>query len=106
MRLVSEAAWAIMTLWQEARGCSDDEMQMIAEVILQRMREHYASDGTVSGTVLRPAQFSGWNTHDHNRLPSSRIDDTDLLVGRLIVAFKLAQKGSAKSNGALLYYSP
>jgi len=40
----------------------------VAKTIRNRMKMRYSSDGTVAGTVLRPLQFSLWNTSDPARI--------------------------------------
>ena len=44
--------------FQEAAAEIDDGVAAIARVVLNRIRLKYASDGTVQGTVFKPAQFS------------------------------------------------
>lgn len=50
----------ILTLccFEEANLEPDDGVAAIARVVLNRMRLHYASDGTVPGTVFHHDQFS------------------------------------------------
>ena len=49
-----------LCIWSEADGEPLVGKQAVARVILNRMRAHYESDGTVAGTVLWPNQFSGF----------------------------------------------
>jgi spore germination cell wall hydrolase CwlJ-like protein len=49
-----------LCLWSEASGEPLEGKQAAAQVVLNRMRLHYMSDGTVPGTVLYPNQFSGF----------------------------------------------
>ena len=51
---------AVATIWQEARGNTLTEQDLVAQVIKNRMRERFFSDGSVVDTVTRPFQFSGW----------------------------------------------
>ncbi|HTM09558.1 MAG TPA: cell wall hydrolase [Verrucomicrobiae bacterium] len=107
MRLISDTALAAITIWQEARGEPYEGKLAVAEVIRNRMRERYASDGTVAGTVLRPKQFSGWNSDDTNRIPSLKIDDNDPIAAECIRAWKEAtEKNTCVAKRALLYYAP
>src|SRR5574337_170238 len=81
MRLVSDDALAIVTIYQEAAGEPYAGKLAVAEVIRARMRRCYASDGTVAGTVLRAWQFSGWNTDAGAvRIMSLQIDTNDPVV--------------------------
>lgn len=106
MRLIAEDTFAIITIYQEAQGEPYAGKVAVAEVIRNRMRRHYASDGTISGTVLRPLQFSGWNATDPGRIRSVRIDDADYLVHDCQRAWAEALAGSETVQGAVLYYNP
>ncbi len=55
-----EVGLGIATLWQEARGATFDEQCLVAQVIQNRARLRYSSDGTIADTVTRAWQFSGW----------------------------------------------
>ncbi len=103
MRLLSEEALAIITIHQEAAGESYLGKLAVAEVIRNRMNKKYASDGTVTDTVLRPKQFSGWNTGDAGRIRNARIDSDDQVVKDCIRAWHEAQAGSNTVHGAVLY---
>jgi len=106
MRLVSDTAWAALTIWQESRGESYFGKLAVAEVIRNRMQRKYQSDGTVVGTVLRPYQF-GWNTKDHNRVLAAQLDDGDEVVRECIQAWTEATtQDSNIALKALLYYNP
>src|SRR6185437_8474811 len=76
------------------------------EVIRNRMNTKYASDGTVSGTVLRPKQFSGWNTTDPSRIRTVRSDTNDDIVKQCLQAWEEAKQGSNRVRGAVLYLNP
>jgi len=106
MRLVDEDALAVITILQEAAGEPYVGKVAVAEVIRNRMQAKYSSDGTVSGTVLRPYQFSGWNTADPGRIRNIRADDHDKTVQECVQAWKEAQHGSDTVKGAVLYYNP
>jgi len=105
MRLVSADTWAALTIWQEARGESHEGRVAVAEVIRNRMRLRYSSDGTVEGTVLRAYQFSGWNTKDPNRVACAALDANDTTVADCTRAWDEA-KTSNLTLGAVLYYAP
>lgn len=106
MRLISEEALAVVTIMQEAEGEPYLGKLAVAEVIRNRMNKLYASDGTVSGTVLRPLQFSGWNAKDPGRVRSVRADSDGAIVKDCIRAWNEARAGSNTVHGAVLYYSP
>lgn len=106
MRLVTDDALAIITIMQEAAGEPYIGKVAVAEVIRNRMKAKYSSDGTVAGTVLRPYQFSGWNTEDRGRIRNIRADDTDPIVQECQRAWQEAWHGSDTVKGAVLYYNP
>ena len=104
MRLVSDDTWGVLTVWQEARGESKDGQIAVGEVIRERTRRRYASDGTIPGTVLRSLHFSGWNTHDPNRVLAASLDDDDPVVQSCIAAWHESLSTNL-TQGAVLYYS-
>lgn len=106
MRLIPEDTLAIVTIMQEAAGEPYTGKVAVAEVILNRMKAKYSSDGTVSGTVLRPLQFSGWNSRDPGRIRNIRIDTDDPVVQECMRAWDEAKHGSDTVKGAVLYYNP
>lgn len=56
-------------IWGEARGESVTGMLAVAHVVLNRVKagkSHYGSKGGVSGVILKPAQFSCFNSNDPN----------------------------------------
>lgn len=108
MRLVPDDAWAVMTIWQEARSEPYMGMLAVAEVIRNRMRAKFFSDGTVVGTVLRDRQFSGWNNRDPNRIPSAQIRIDSSFVWQCAKAWDeaMARPGSQVAQGAFSYFNP
>lgn len=104
-RLVADDIWAILTIWQEARGEPDEGKLAVAEVIRNRTRQRYQSDGTVAGTVLAPFQFSGWNTTDPNRRKAAVIDTDDPTFQDCYHAWFRAKQGTDLVKQAVLYYN-
>jgi spore germination cell wall hydrolase CwlJ-like protein len=104
MKLVSDDIWAVLTIWQEARGEQHSGRVAVGEVIRNRMKRNYTSDGTAAGTVLHASQFSGWNTQDPNRIKCALLDDSDPLVQDCIAAWKESETSNL-TNGAVLYYA-
>lgn len=104
-RLIEDWIWAVLTIWQEARSQSYAGMRAVAEVIHNRMRLHYQSDGTVVGTVLRPWQFSGWNTRDPNRLMAARLSEDDPKLKACIAAWHSTERPLLPLD-TVLYYNP
>jgi len=105
MRLITEEALAIVTIMQEAAGEPYEGKLAVAEVIRNRMQQRYTSDGTVAGTVLRPYQFSGWNTADPGRVRNIRADTDQQVVQDCSRAWAEALAGSNTVHNAVLYYN-
>ncbi len=103
--LISPDALAICTIWQEARGEPYAGKVAVGEVIRNRMGRLYSSDGTVAGTVLKPWQFSGWESGDPNRIKSLVIRDEDPVVRECMRAWN-ESKTTTYAKGAVLYYAP
>lgn len=102
VRLVDDDTWAIMTIVGEAAGEPFLGKVAVAEVIRNRMKRKYASDGSVIGTVLRAKQFSMWD--DNARLIAAKADDENKWVEEA----KQAWEHSADSNithGSVLYHT-
>jgi spore germination cell wall hydrolase CwlJ-like protein len=58
--MISDKDFLALCVWDEARGEPLVGMHAVAQVVLNRAALHYASDGTIKGTVLSPNQFSGF----------------------------------------------
>ena len=103
MRLISDSALAIITIWTEAQGEPEAGKIAVGEVIRNRMKSKFFSDGTIAGTVARRYQFSAWNDDQ---------GDNDLLIRALRLnvedtkecadAWAWSQTSSL-TKGALLY---
>lgn len=105
-QLISDDAVAIVTILQEAESEPFAGKLAVAEVIMNRSRHRYNSDGTIIGTCLGPLQFSGWNSKSTNRIRTMRCKSSDPMVADCIKAWEQAKAGSNTVQGALLYYSP
>ena len=105
MRLISEDALAVANIWAEARGEPFEGKCAVGEVVRERMRRKYMSDGTVSGTIFRAFQFSWTNPTDPNRVHALSIDDDDPVVQECARAWKESET-SHYARGAVLYYAP
>jgi N-acetylmuramoyl-L-alanine amidase len=106
MRLISDDALGIITVFQEAEGEPYIGKVAVAEVILRRTRDKYMSDGTVAGTVLRRLQFSGMNADAPNRIRSFCANADDTTVHDCIRAWTEAKAGSNYAPACHHYYNP
>lgn len=105
MRLISDEALLVVTIYQEAAGEPFIGKVAVAEVMLRRADLRYQSDGTIAGTVLRPYQFSGWNARSANRIMSVQIDDTDEVVRDCERALTVARTHPGITKGAVIYFN-
>jgi N-acetylmuramoyl-L-alanine amidase len=104
--LIPETAWAIMTIAQEARSEPYLGMLAVAEVIRNRMTSRFYSDGTVRGTVLKPYQFSGWNTSDPNRIICAGLLKSDEITKLCLIAWNDAISHNTNNTAnAVMYYA-
>jgi spore germination cell wall hydrolase CwlJ-like protein len=105
-KLIPDWNWAVLTILQEASSEPFEGKVAVAEVIRNRMARRYQSDGTILGTVLRPLQFSGWNTSDPNRIRVAQYEITDPAVVDSIKAFQRAfEEKTSLTQGAVLYHA-
>lgn len=102
MRLVDDDHWAVLTIIGEAAGEPLIGKIAVAEVIRNRMKKRYASDGTVIGTVLRAKQFSMWD--DQARLLAARADDDQQYVQEALRAWHESETSNV-THGAVLYHT-
>jgi len=110
--LILPDLFAVSTIIAEAGNQPLNGMIAVAEVIRERARRRYNSDGSIIGTLLHPYQFSCWN-HDLNsrRLMIRSINSLALLNPIPQPNVKLAVEAWAKSkttnltNKAVLYHT-
>jgi spore germination cell wall hydrolase CwlJ-like protein len=93
-RLISEDTLGLLTVWMEARGEDFEGQVMVAEVIVERMRTRYASDGTVEGTVLVPGQFACWAPSSRQRILAMRCQVDDPVIEQCARAWRRARYGT------------
>lgn len=104
MRLIPDDALGIVTIFMEAEGEHFEGKVAVAEVIRNRMWAKYGSNGTVAGTVLRPSQFSAWNTEARNRVRSVSMDLASQASYDCVRAWHLAMNEHTNyAGGAVLY---
>jgi len=81
MEIIPAACLAIATIVGEAGAEPYAGKLAVAKVIRNRMAQKFFSDGSVAGTVLRPLQFSLWNTGTPARAKVCQISsDMDVAV--------------------------
>ena len=104
--LIPEWVWGVNTVAQEASSEPFEGKVAVAEVIRNRTKTNFFSDGTVYSTVLWPYQFSGWNTKDPNRIRVAKMDLTHPMMIECIQAYEEAfVRNSNIVAGANLYHA-
>lgn len=68
MRVIPDEVFAALTIRAEAEGEPHAGKVAIGEVIRERMRQRFFSDGTVMGTCFLRLQFSIWNDDKQDNL--------------------------------------
>lgn len=101
MLLINDDTWGIMTVWGEARGEEYQGKVAVAEVIRNRMKFKYSSDGTAANTVLRKYQFSCHNHDDPNRILMAKLNDNDPVVKECIKAWNESKNTNLTKNAVL-----
>ena len=66
-RLIPEDVWGILCVYAEARGEPYEGQIAVGNVIRNRARRKFFSDGSIVGTVTAPKQFSWMNADDAQR---------------------------------------
>lgn len=97
---------AVMTIAMEASGEGDDGQLAVAFVLVNRLKDGRWGSNLAS-VVLWPEQFSGWNTHDPNRMRLARMMNADQAILTAGFALNKAVRGSVTdpTMGATHYYS-
>lgn len=102
--MIPAVCLAVATIYGEAAGEPYQGKLAVGEVIRNRMKRKHWSDGTVAGTVLRPRQFSLWNTETLGRIRTCRLNTDDPVVRECQRAWDESALTNVTS-GALYYHA-
>ena len=103
---IEEWKWSVQTIAQEASSEPFEGKVAVAEVIRERTKTRFFSNGTIYSTVLWPWQFSGWNTDDPNRIRVAKMDLTHPMLIECIKAHEEAFLNNSNIVlGANLYHA-
>lgn len=107
MRLLLGSDVVAATIILEAGNQPDDGMTGVAEVIRNRTKMKYSSDGTIHDTCFHPGQFSCWSGDNWQNIRELFRYELNLLKWQAAMeAWERAQKGSNLTDGAVHYYNP
>ncbi|MDQ6892191.1 MAG: cell wall hydrolase [Acidobacteriota bacterium] len=108
MRVISDDAFAALTIKAEAGGELYVGKVCVGETFRERMRQGFFSDGTVIGTCFLRLQFSVWNDDKQDNALAIRVlktDDVDPVYQECLRAW-LESEHSHNVPGAVQYYNP
>jgi len=105
VRVIPDDVHGAMAVWAEARGEPYEGKIAVANTIRERMRLKYASDGSVVGTVWRPAQFSWTLSTDPNRDRTLKVDDEDPSWQESVRAWAESAVRQVVPAGTVLYHA-
>lgn len=100
---------AARTMWQEVRNEPIEGQRAVAHVIVNRRKS--GRWGLTYDEVCRSEyhgvhQFSGWNRNDPNRVPASRLSDSDPALVNFAQLLVAAETELDPTGGATHYYAP
>lgn len=104
-KLLEDWRLAVATIHMEAGGEPQEGRVAVAKVIRNRMRLGYASNGTVSSTVLRPYQFSCWNTDSSLRDRACTLETGDSACEHARLAWIASEDSDVLPDDAVLYHA-
>lgn len=106
MPVVSPDVWAAMCIFAEARNQPFDGQVAVAITIRERMRLKHFSDGTVVGTVWRPAQYSWTLSSDAQRTRVLSVDAESPAWLTAVQAWEASEGSDLLPPGTVSYYNP
>lgn len=102
MKLFLSDNLATANIWAEARGELFEGKCAVGEVMRNRIKTKYFSNGTLSDTIFRADQFSGFNEDTPWRHEIFDIDDSDPVVRECFRAWTMSETTNF-ARGAVLY---
>lgn len=93
------------TIWGEARGEGARGMQAVGNVILNRVKLGGWYGASIKDVVLKPYQFSAWNTEDPNREKMLKATTAQLSQARQIAEQLQTGALSDITGGATNYHA-
>lgn len=102
--LIPATCLAIATIYGEAAGEPYAGKLAVAEVIRNRMKTRHQSDGSVAGTVLKPWQFSLWNTDGTGRIRACKAGEGSVAGQECRRAWEESEQSNTV-QGALYYFA-
>lgn len=97
--------WLAKTMWGEARGEGARGMQAVGNVVMNRVNAGSWYGASIKDVVLKPYQFSAWNTNDPNRSVIENMTAQQLaLNGSLAIARQVIAGTLPDITGGATHY--
>lgn len=97
--------WLAKTMWGEARGEGTRGMQAVGNVVMNRVNAGSWYGASIKDVVLKPYQFSSWNTNDPNRAVIENMTAQQLaLNGSLAIARQVIAGTLPDITGGATHY--
>jgi spore germination cell wall hydrolase CwlJ-like protein len=96
---------AALCIFAEARNQPFNGQIAVGNVLRNRMRRRYSSDGTVAGTVFRAWQFSWTNTDDPQRTRVMRCYADEPAYVEALRAWAISESHDEVSPMVVLYHT-
>jgi len=104
-KVILDEVWGPLNIWAEARGEPFQGQVAVGFVTRERMRLGYFSDGSVTGTVWRPKQFSWTLAGDKQRQAVLDVDDEDPRYRTALDAWEESASTDLLPRGTVLYHA-
>lgn len=102
---VDQADYMARTIYGEARGEGVKGMQAVANVIMNRVARGGWYGASIKDVVLKPYQFSCWNSNDPNRAIITNASAAQLRQAREIAEKVISGELPDITGGATHYYA-
>lgn len=103
--LVDQQYYLALTMYGEARGEGAQGMEAVGHVIMNRVKQGGWYGASVKDVVLKPLQFSCWNSGDPNRAVMLTATPDKLATANAIAGQLLAGQLEDITGGATNYHA-
>ncbi len=95
---------AALCAWREARGCSEESIRGVLHVMRNRVQHGGFYGKSYPDVILKPFQFSSFNTKDPNATKFPASDDRKFHIILEITEKVLNGQDEDLTGGAVLYH--
>ena len=101
MRLFQPDHLGVAVVYGESRGEPFEGKVAVGEVVRNRTKAKYFSNGDIASTVFWPKQFSSMNDDNHWRWMLFVLDDNDPVVRECFKAWTMSAKSTLAAHALL-----